>query len=159
MLSENTATPAFAKLIKEREAGYGLIEEVRYSCCDPAGKNRNTQTAETEFNVFGREGLRPTGKQSAVRDGCVQIMDLLAEKELPLVVASRCEGLIRALSQVKPHRSTPEIYDTDHPVFSHPLDALRYLLVNDVMAPNLQIVAWDADAPSRFEGLRKAGQR
>jgi hypothetical protein len=34
------------------------------------------------------------------------------------------------LSQVKPLRGSPERYDTDHEIFSHPLDALRYLLVN-----------------------------
>ena len=46
------------------------------------------------------------------------------------VIAERCQGRIRALSQVKPHRSSHEIYDTDHGTHSHPLDALRYLLVN-----------------------------
>ena len=65
-----------------------------------------------------------------MRDGCVRIMDLLADEAQPLVVAERCVGLIRALSQVKPHRSSPEVYDTDHEIHSHPLDALRYLLVN-----------------------------
>ena len=48
----------------------------------------------------------------------------------PLLVAERCEGLIRALGQVKPKRTQSDIYDTDHELFSHPLDALRYLLVN-----------------------------
>jgi hypothetical protein len=57
-------------------------------------------------------------------------INLLAEEELLLVVAERCQGLIRALSQVKPKRSKSEIYDTDHEVFSRPLDALRYLLIN-----------------------------
>ncbi len=45
-------------------------------------------------------------------------------------LGERCSGLIRALAQVKANRSIPEIYDTDHELFSHPLDALRYLLVN-----------------------------
>ena len=65
-----------------------------------------------------------------MRDGCVRIMDLLADEAQPLIIAERCVGLIGALSQVKPHRSSHEIYDTDHELFSHPLDALRYLLVN-----------------------------
>jgi hypothetical protein len=33
-------------------------------------------------------------------------------------------------SQVKPQRGSHEIYDKDHELHSHPLDALRYLLVN-----------------------------
>ena len=43
------------------------------------------------------------GKSSSVRDGCVRIMDALADEAQPLIVAERCSGLIRALSQVKPH--------------------------------------------------------
>ena len=117
-------------MIKAREQGFALAEPVSASFCDPAGKAANVQTAESEFAIFAREGLRPHGQSSSVRDGCVRIMDSLADEVQPLVVAARCTGLIRALSQVKPHRSQHEIYDTDHELHSHPLDALRYLLVN-----------------------------
>lgn len=57
-------------------------------------------------------------------------MDSLADQKLPLIIAERCGGLIRALASVKPDKSHPEVYDYEHPVFSHPLDALRYLLIN-----------------------------
>jgi hypothetical protein len=130
LLPCNTTTPEFVAQIKAREASYGLAVPVIASYCDPAGKAANVQTAESEFAIFAREGLRPSGKSSSVRDGCVRVMDLLADEHQPLVVADRCVGLIRALSQAKPHRSSHEIYDTDHEIFSHPLDALRYLLVN-----------------------------
>ncbi len=130
LLCENTTTPEFVAKIKARETGYGLAVPVKASYCDPAGKAANVQTAESEFAIFAREGLHPLGQSSSVRDGCVRIMDLLADEQQPLVVAERCTGLIRALSQVKPHRSSPEIYDTDHEIFSPPLDALRYLPVN-----------------------------
>ena len=126
----NTTTPEFVAQIKAREQSFSLAVPVIASYCDPAGRAANVQTAESEFAVFTREGLRPSGKSSSVRDGCVRIMDLLADEAQPLVVADRCVGLIRALSQVKPYRSSPESYDTDHEIFSHPLDALRYLLVN-----------------------------
>ena len=129
-LPENTPTPEFAAQIKQREQSFALAEPAIRSYCDPAGKASNTQTAESEFALFAREGLRPGGQSSSVRDGCVRIMDLLADEAQPLIVAQRCTGLIRALSQVKPHRSQPEIYDNDHELHSHPLDALRYLLVN-----------------------------
>jgi hypothetical protein len=159
LLPQNTPTPEFARLIKEREASFKLVEEPLCSYCDPAGRAANMQTAESEFDKFACEQLRPVGKPSSVRDGCVRIMDLLADEQLPLVVASRCEGLIRALAQVKPHRSKPETYNTDHPIFSHPLDALRYLLVNDVLAPNLNIVSGNEDGPSPLMTLLQAGQR
>jgi hypothetical protein len=141
----NLATPEFAAAIKAREASFGLAVQVTASFCDPAGKAVSVQTAESEFELFAREGLVPLGKSSGVRDGCVRIMDALAGEELPLLVAERCTGLIRALSQVKPKRAQAEIYDTDHELFSHPLDALRYLLVN---LPQM-VTDWDLGPPTR----------
>ena len=107
-------TPSLCFVDQRREAIYGLAVPVTASYCDPAGRAANVQTAESEFEVFQREGLIPVGKSSAVRDGCVRIMDALADETLPMMVAERCGGLIRALSQVKPKRSQSEIYDTDH---------------------------------------------
>jgi hypothetical protein len=130
LLPEHLTTPEFVAAIKAREAGYGLVMPVRASYCDPAGQSANVQTAASEFEVFRAAGLAPQSKHSGVRDGCVRIMDQLADEKQPLIIASRCGGLIRALSAVKPHRSHPETYDNDHVLFSHPLDALRYLLVN-----------------------------
>jgi hypothetical protein len=159
LLTCDLATAEFAAAIKAHEAPFNLVEPSLVSYCDPAGKAANTQTTKTEFDVFAVAGLRPYGKNSGVRDGCVQIMNLLAQEEQPLVIASRCEGLIRALSQIKPHRANHEIYDKDHELFSHPLDALRYLLVSGVPGAGPQTVSWNADAPSPFEQLERAGRR
>ncbi len=130
LLGENLTTPELVEQIKAREASYRLAVPVTASYCDPAGKGVNCQTAESEFEILQAAGLDPVGKPSGVRDGCVRIMDALADPEQPLVIASRCVGLIRALSQVKPAANRSEIYDTDHEIHSHVLDALRYLLVN-----------------------------
>jgi hypothetical protein len=130
LLPEAMTTQELAHDIAEREAAWSLNEPPRLTYCDPAGKAANVQTAESEFEIFRRSGLKPKGKPSGVRDGCVRIMNALADPDIQIVVAERCTGLVRALSQVKPHRTRPECYDFDHEVFSHPLDALRYLLVN-----------------------------
>jgi hypothetical protein len=130
LLPENLTTPEFAAAIKAREAGFGLVVPVRASYCDPAGRATNVQTAASEFEVLRGAGLAPQGKPSSVRDGCVRIMDSLADEAQPLIIAERCSGLIRALSSVRPHRGRPEVYDFEHQRFSHPLDALRYLLLN-----------------------------
>ena len=74
-------------------------------------------------------------------------------------IASRCKGLIRALSQIKPHRANQEIYDKDHEIVSHPLDALRYLLAGGVPGAGSQTVSWNADASGPFEALERAGRR
>ncbi len=129
LLPEAVTTQEFAAAILRRDADYGFAD-VRATYCDPAGRAANVQTAESEFEVFKRARLAPRGKPSGVRDGCVRMMDALADPALPLVVSEKCVGLIRALSQVKPHKTHPETYDNDHETFSHPLDALRYLLIN-----------------------------
>ena len=130
LLPENTTTPEFVAQIKAREASFGLAVPVISSFCDPAGKAANVQTAESEFAVFAREGLRPSGRAPRCVTAVCASWICSPMRPQPLVVAERCAGLIRALSQVKPQRSSPEVYDTDHEIFSHPLDALRYLLVN-----------------------------
>ena len=125
---------------------------VRASFCDPAGKATNVQTAESEFEVFARAGLLPQGRSSSVRDGCVRIMDALAEEAQPLIVAARCLALIAALAQVKPHRTHTEIYDIDHELFAHPLDALRYLLLN-LPGPGTYPYKAPEDSPGPCAGL------
>jgi hypothetical protein len=127
---ENMTTSELRDAIRDRDGGYGFVVPPLASYCDPAGKSANVQTAESEFELFKRARLRPRGKSSSVRDGCVRILDMLADPVLPLVVSNACPNLIRALSQVKPHKTRSECYDFDHEIFSHPLDALRYLLVN-----------------------------
>jgi len=81
LLTEDTPTPPLVGLIRERGATWGLVEEARYSRCDPAGKSRNTQTAESGFDVFARRAgvqdlspdseaigqKRPSGSRSWMR--------------------------------------------------------------------------------------------
>ena len=131
MLPENVTTTEFRDAIVAQEESYALSEPPQASYCDPAGKGIDPQTAESEFEVLKRARLNPKGKPSGVRDGCVRIMDALAAPDgQQIVVSDACPGLIRALSQVKPLKGHEERYDTEHDIYSHPLDALRYLLVN-----------------------------
>ena len=130
LLAENVTTSELGDAIRAREAGFKLAVPPVASFCDPAGRAVNVQTAESEFESFAQAGLAPQGRPTSVRDGCLYILNALAEEQLPLVVASRCQGLIRALSQVKPLKGHAEIYDTGHELYSHPLDALRYALIN-----------------------------
>lgn len=130
LVPRNLTTTELARAIAARDRELGTEAVTEASFCDPAGRAANVQTAESEFEVFDSHGLRPSGAPSSIRDGCVRIMEALADPELPLVISDACPALIAALSQLKPHRTRPEIYDVDHPVHSHPADALRYLLVN-----------------------------
>jgi hypothetical protein len=130
LLPENMTTPEFRDAIVERDREYDFGVPPVCTYCDPAGKSIDPQTADTEFEILRRARLRPRGTPSGVRDGCVRIMDALADPNLPLLISDACPGLIRALSQVKPLKHHEERYDTEHELYSHPLDALRYLLVN-----------------------------
>ena len=71
-----------------------------------------------------------------MRDGCVRIMDLLADET---AAAGGRRGAARGSSGRSPRSSRtaapPEIYDTDHEIFSPPLDALRYLPVENLPQP------------------------
>ncbi|HEY5473906.1 MAG TPA: hypothetical protein VIK32_12025, partial [Candidatus Limnocylindrales bacterium] len=89
---------------------------------------RNTQTKRSEFDVFRDLGMRCEGKPSKVNDGVTLMMESLGhpDPEQRAIVHPRCAGLIAALANVQPHRNDDNIYDTDHKVYSHPLDALRY---------------------------------
>lgn len=126
---ENITTEEYRDGIMAMDARLGVMPLASY--CDPAGRAANVQTAESEFEVLKRAGLNPRSKPSGIRDGCMRIMNLLADPDLPLIVSEDCPQLIRCLTQVKPDKSKPELYDQreDSP-YQHLLDALRYLLVN-----------------------------
>jgi len=98
---------------------------------DPAGKARNTQTSKSEFDVMVAAGFRPFGVPSSVRDGCDLMINSVAHADIPLIVHPRCVKLIRAMTQMPPDKNQPDVYLQKHPVFSHPLDALRYWFVNN----------------------------
>lgn len=136
-LPEEIPTPEFAEGIKAtevdvlREEGVAKLAHVGNMYCDPAGKARNMQTSRSEFDAMVAAGFRPYGVQSSTRDGCDLLNNSIAHKDIPLVVHPRCVKLIRALTQMPPDKSQPDVYLQSHPVFSHPVDALRYWLVNN----------------------------
>ena len=125
-------TSEFGQGILGRLGQYSIAVKVQGPYCDPAGKARNTQTKLPDFQVFRDLGMDPRGVTSKVYDGCVYMRELIGDPDPDqrLIVHPRCVGLITALTNVKPHRNDPDVYDTDHETYSHPLDALRYWCVN-----------------------------
>jgi hypothetical protein len=134
---EEVPSPEFAQGIlryqQELFAAEGVTMKLPMGLayCDPAGNARNMQTSKSEYDVMRAAGFRPHGQQSSVRDGCDLLMNAIASEVTPLVVHPRCVKLIRALTQMPPDKAQPDIYLQKHPVFSHPLDALRYWLTNN----------------------------
>lgn len=124
---------------------------------DPAGKARNQQSKLSDFALFRDLGLSPTGIVSKVHDGCVLLRESIGDPDddARLIVHPRCVGLIDALTNVRPHRNDPEIYDTDHELYSHPIDGLRYWHVNryrrrkSSSASSVATSSSDSDRPTR----------
>jgi hypothetical protein len=127
LVCHDRPTPAFCQAILDHEATFGLATPPQVSYCDPAGQGRSTQTASTEFEVAKSYGLRPVAGDNQQHDGCVRILNALAEPEHPLVVASSCTGLIRAFATVTPDSGREDIYSDSAPGDTcHLLDSLRY---------------------------------
>lgn len=122
-------TEEFAAEIKRVDASLDLIETPSATYCDPAGKGVDPQTAESEVEVFRRAGLRPASKASGVRDGCVRLISLIGDPDLPLLISTACPWTIEALGGVRPDKHRPDVYDEDSE-YDHILDALRYWAVN-----------------------------
>jgi Terminase-like family. len=128
-LPHNLTTEEFATGILQRDRALGVRPGVSY--VDPAGRAVNVSTAQPEVEVFKQRGLNPASKPSSVRDGCLRTMSALTDPDLPLVISRDCPYLIEALSNVKPDRHRPEIYD-DQCEYDHVLDCLRYMLIHVV---------------------------
>ena len=120
-------TSEFGHGILAKLAPYKLNSLPNGPFADPAGSARNTQTRRSEFEVFRDLGMKPVGIKSKVVDGCVYMRESIAdEPDARLIVHPRCVGTIEALTNLRPHRNDREVYDTDHEVWSHPADAIRY---------------------------------
>jgi len=127
--------------IRRVDASLGLLHPPARTYCDPAGNAANVQTAQSEVQILRAAGLQPTSKPSSIRDGCVRLMGMLADPELPLVVSRACPWTIEALSCVTPDRHRPDLYDETSD-YTHILDALRYWAVNQAAAaPTLKAVS------------------
>jgi hypothetical protein len=139
----NWTTEEFADKILAVDKALNLVEPPRATFCDPAGANVQAQTGESEFEIFKLKGLAPVGIHSSIRDGCVRIMDAIADPDLPLLVSRSLTWVVEALGAVSPDRKRPDIYD-ESSTYTHVLDALRYFFVNQSVGQGAWISPnWD----------------
>ena len=139
----NWTTEEFADKILAVDAALNLVEPPRATFCDPAGANVQAQTGKSEVEVFKLKGLAPVGTHSSIRDGCVRIMDAIADPDLPLLVSSSLTWVTEALGAIAPDRRRTDIYD-ETSTYTHCLDALRYFFVNQSVGQGAWISPnWD----------------
>lgn len=151
LAQHNLTTDEFAAAILMKEKGFQLVAKPRATYVDPAGNSVNSHTSESEVKVLRRHGISCRSKSSGVREGCVLLMDALADPKLPLVVASYCTWTIEAFASVPPDPHQPERYDERSP-YEHILDALRYFAVN---SPPVGRVHSSANSVSFGSGPRR----
>ena len=146
LVPHDLTTDEFASAILAKEAAFGLTTRPRLTYCDPAGNAANVQTAASEVSLFARMGLNPVSKASSIRDGCVRLMDMLADPVLPLVVSKKCEWIVQAFTAVKPDKHHPDVYD-ETSEYTHILDALRYMAIHLRVGPRPEYVLPEPSLP------------
>lgn len=120
-------TSEFCEEILRHEARWHLDAPPQVTYADPAGQGRQSQSASTEFEVALRFGLNPVAADNNQHAGCLRLLNLVADPELPLVVARSCRGLCEAFATIRPDRHREDIYDDSaRGDACHLLDAVRY---------------------------------
>lgn len=118
-----------AMLLRDAELGIDTRSSRTYG--DPAGRGVNSQTGESEVASLKRAGMRFISRPSSVRDGCMRLLEMISDPDLPLIVSTSCPCLIASLTSVPPDKTHPELYDqSEQSPYQHALDALRYWAVN-----------------------------
>jgi hypothetical protein len=141
--SAKMRTAEFVENVLAIESEWNLAVPPVCTYGDPAGTGANPQTGESEVDVVNRAGLAFVSKPSSIRDGCVRLLELIADPDLPLMVSDACPCLITSLGSVRPDRSKSDLYDqSPTSPYQHILDSLRYWAVNDVA---FDYDEWDDD--------------
>ncbi|HUO08558.1 MAG TPA: hypothetical protein VM008_09690 [Phycisphaerae bacterium] len=97
--------------------------------CDVAGKGVNSQTGRSDERVLRDEGFLTRCREMKIDEGIGVINDLLnpAVGFPRLLIDPRCQHLIAAMESYERGKDGQPIKDGVH---DHPIDALRYALVN-----------------------------
>lgn len=109
------------------EHGLPVCAKLDVLAVDPAGKQRSSQTGESEIDVLRRAGCAVQAPRARLRLGIEAVMRRMDHGLIR--IHPRCEGLIKALQTYR--------YDTDRPNSETPMkngpdhacDALRYLVL------------------------------
>jgi len=129
-LKSRTTLAEHARLIKER---FPYPVEATY--CDPAGRQRHEITGTAVTCELAALGIPTRCRSSRILDGIELIRNFLAPAygESRLVIADRCENLIRSFAALRyskgPNGVYSELPEKDG-IHDHIIDALRYFFVN-----------------------------
>ncbi len=105
--------------------------------CDVAGRQTNSHSGKTDVKVLQEAGFAVRTRAMAIDEGLRQIDDLLepAIGEPRLLIDPACVHLIAAMQAYRRDSAGKPIKDGTH---DHPIDALRYAVVNQ-LAPRVGV--------------------
>lgn len=117
-------------LVEMRKSKPWVVWEV---ACDPAGNSRNEQTGRTSVNLLRKAELHVKTKSTKIIDGIEAIRKLIkpAVGGSKLVIHPRCATLIEALREYRYDEKSRSELPLKDGEFDHPIDALRYWVMNE----------------------------
>ncbi|MCF7956025.1 MAG: hypothetical protein K9M75_09510 [Phycisphaerae bacterium] len=107
-------------------------ESVAGSFCDPAGAGVNDVSGTSAVRELRAMGIRTVYRKSRILDGVERIRRLVkaGDGKSRLLISPKCVRLIEAMACYHyPETGENELPEKDG-VYDHPIDALRYFLVN-----------------------------
>jgi len=107
-------------------------ESVAASFCDPAGAGVNDVSGTSAVRELRAMGIRTKYRKSRILDGIERIRRIVraGDGSSKLVISPKCVRLIEAMQCYHyPESGERELPEKDG-VYDHPIDALRYFLVN-----------------------------
>jgi hypothetical protein len=149
-----------AEAIHATNARYGVKPFIYV--IDPAARNKTHQTGRDDQWEYQKHGIPTLPGFNSRTLGFGQIKDRLADQTL--VVTANCEVLIEQFAKYRWRREPGgDSAGRDEPVKrdDHALDALRYLVMSDVITPNKKTKETPQDQRTRLfsEHLRRIGRR
>lgn len=107
-------------------------ESVAASFCDPAGAGVNDVSGTSAVRELRAMGIKTVYRKSRILDGIERIRQIVkaGDGSSKLVISPKCVRLIEAMQCYHyPENGERELPEKDG-VYDHPIDALRYFLVN-----------------------------
>jgi hypothetical protein len=124
----------------EAQNRFGRVARVY---CDPAGRSRNDQTAQSNVDALRARGYTVCCRSSHIADGLELIRAALRPAHGPprLFVQRNCRKLIEALQSYRYPESGGEVPLKDN-THDHPIDALRYYFIHQRTSGRVQVVRY-----------------
>ncbi len=119
--------------IKQMKKRYDISEsEMAQTFCDPAGAGRNDVTGTSAVSVLRQNGIICRYKKSAIVQGIELLRSAICsgDNKRRFFVDPACVKVIEAMNCYHYSEKMPSELPVKDGIYDHPIDAIRYFLVN-----------------------------